>query len=129
VLIRDDFDFIIVVVSDTLQDILQNNESKQEYMYDKIETELRGVQQSLHSSHTVSTAPPPSEKPKLGDEPTQIHIIYDATKDCLRHAQEEKEWATVALKQAQEAVIEKHSIAQQEKAALQSKFEEEKAQI
>jgi hypothetical protein len=35
----------------------------------------------------------------------------------------------VALKQAQEAVIEKHRIVQQEKATLQSKFEEEKAQI
>jgi hypothetical protein len=51
------------------------------------------------------------------------------TEAHLRHAQEEKEQAMVALKQAQEAVIEQRRIAQQEKASLQSKFEEEKAQI
>jgi hypothetical protein len=33
----------------------------------------------------------------------------------------------MALKQAQEEVIEKHRAAQQEKDALQAKFEEEKA--
>jgi hypothetical protein len=35
----------------------------------------------------------------------------------------------VALKKAQEEVIEQRKVAQQEKAALQAKFEEEKAQI
>jgi hypothetical protein len=75
VLMLDDFDFIIAVVSDASQDILQNNEAKQEAMYDRIETELRGVQQALHSSHAVSTAPLPSEEPELGDEPAQLHRI------------------------------------------------------
>jgi hypothetical protein len=70
-------------------------------MYEKIEIELRGVQQALHSSHTVSTMPPPSEEPELGDEPAQVHRIVDVTKASLRLAQEEKEHATVALKKAQ----------------------------
>jgi hypothetical protein len=42
-LMVDDFDFIIVVVSDVSEDILLRNESKQEKMYDSIEAELRGV--------------------------------------------------------------------------------------
>jgi hypothetical protein len=44
VLTVDDFDFIIAVVADASQDILQKHESKQEEMYDKVEVELKGVQ-------------------------------------------------------------------------------------
>jgi chromosome segregation ATPase len=116
-------------VSDASQDLLQNTEAKQAAMYDRIETELRGVQQALHSSRAVSTVPPPSEEPELGDEPTQLRRIVDATEARLRRAQEEKEQATVALKQAQEEVVEQCRVAQQEKDDLQTKFEEEKAQI
>jgi hypothetical protein len=36
-------------------------------MYDRIEVELKGVQQALQSSCVVSTAPLPSEEPELGD--------------------------------------------------------------
>jgi hypothetical protein len=54
----DDFDFIIAAVSDASKDILQKTEAKQEAMYDRIETELRGVQQALHSSPcSVQCAP------------------------------------------------------------------------
>jgi hypothetical protein len=41
-------------------------------MYDKIETELKGVQQALYLSRTVSTTPSSSEVVELGDEPTQL---------------------------------------------------------
>jgi hypothetical protein len=75
----DDFDFLIVVISNDSQDIMQNTEAKKATMYEKIETELRGVQQALHSSHAVSIVPPPSEEPKLGDEPAQLRRIVDAT--------------------------------------------------
>jgi hypothetical protein len=77
----------------------------------------------------VSTVPPPSEELELGDEPTQLHIIVDVTEAHLRHAEEEKEHATMALKKAQEEVIEQHRVAQQEKDDLQTKFKEERAQI
>jgi hypothetical protein len=40
----DDFDFIIVAISDASQDILQNNKAKKESLYDGIVKELRGVQ-------------------------------------------------------------------------------------
>jgi hypothetical protein len=98
-------------------------------VYERIEVELRGVQQSLHSSCVVSTAPPPSEEKELGEEPAQLRRIADATEAHFRCVQEEKEQATVALKQAQEEVIEQCRVAQQEKDDLQIKFEEDKAQI
>jgi hypothetical protein len=43
--------------------------------------------------------------------------------------QEEKEQTTVALKQAQEEVIEQRQVGQQEKNNLQEKFTEDRAQI
>jgi hypothetical protein len=58
----------------------------------------------------------------LGDDLAQIHRIADATEDNLHCVQEEKEQATVALKHAQEEVIEKHRVAQKEKDDLQIKF-------
>jgi hypothetical protein len=80
-------------------------------MYDRIETELRGVQQALHSSRAMSTVPPSSKEQELGDEPSQLRRLADATKVHLHRAQEEKEKATVALKQAEEAMIEQRRIA------------------
>jgi hypothetical protein len=43
-LIVDDIDLIIVIVSDTSKDILQQSESKQETIFDRIEVELKEVQ-------------------------------------------------------------------------------------
>jgi hypothetical protein len=72
------------------KDILQCNEEKQETMYDRIATELKGVQQSLYSSHAVSTVPPSSEGEELGDEPAQLCRLVDSTEAHLHHVQEEK---------------------------------------
>jgi hypothetical protein len=44
--------------------------------------------------------PPTSDEIELGDEPTQLHKIADATEVRLRRVQEEKEQATTTLKQA-----------------------------
>ena len=66
---------------------MKNTEAKRETMHEKIETELRGVQQALQSSRAISTSPPPLEEPKLGDEPVQLRRIDDATEACLRRAQ------------------------------------------
>jgi hypothetical protein len=106
VLTVDDFDFIIVAVSDASEDIFQRTEAKKVAMHDRIEAEVRGVKQALHSTHAVSTARPPPEEPELGYELAQLHRIVDATKAHLLHVQEEKEQAIVALKQAQEEIIE-----------------------
>jgi hypothetical protein len=87
----DDIDIIIVVVSDTVEDILQCNEAKQETMYDRIEAELKGVQQALYLNRTMSTMPLSAGDAKVGDEPAQLCILVDSTKDHLRQVQEEKE--------------------------------------
>jgi hypothetical protein len=91
VLTLDDFEFIIAVILDVSQDILYNNEAKQAAMYEKIDTELRGVQEALHSIRAVSIMPPPSEEPELGDESAQLCRIVDVTEAHLHRAQEEKE--------------------------------------
>jgi hypothetical protein len=80
---------------------MQNIEAKHTTMYEKIEIELRGVQHTLQSNHAIFIVPLPSEEPELGDEPTQLCRIVDATKSHLRRAKEEKEHAMVALKHAQ----------------------------
>jgi hypothetical protein len=43
VLMVDDIDLIIAVVSDTSEEILQKNEAKRETMYDRIEAKLKVV--------------------------------------------------------------------------------------
>ena len=43
-------------------------------MYDRIETELWGVEQTLQPNHAVSTI---SGEPEWGDDPTQIHHLDD----------------------------------------------------
>jgi hypothetical protein len=93
-------DFIITDVLDTSEDILQCSEAKQETVYERIEAELKGVQQALYSSRVVSTAPPSSKGTELRDEPAQLCRIAYVTEACLRRVQEEKEQATGALKQA-----------------------------
>jgi hypothetical protein len=57
VLTVDDVDLIITVVEYTLEDMLQRHEAKKETLYEKIEEELKDIQQAIHSSHTVPTAP------------------------------------------------------------------------
>ena len=95
----DDIDLIITVVSDTSEDIFQQNEAKQETMYDRIEKELKGVQQALYSSHVVSTASLSSGGTKVGDEPTQLWRLSDVTKAHLHRVQEEKEGRGAGNKQ------------------------------
>jgi chromosome segregation ATPase len=98
-------------------------------MYDRIEVELKGVQQALYSSCTVSTASLSSEGIEVGDEPTQLRRLADATEAHLHQVQEEKEQATKALKQAKEEALEKCRVVQQEKDDLRAKFEEDREQI
>jgi hypothetical protein len=79
VLTVDNVDLIIIVVEDASKDILNRHEAKQETMYERIEKELKNIQQAIHSSCTVPTAPPSSKIAKLGDEPTQLRRLVDET--------------------------------------------------
>jgi hypothetical protein len=72
VLTVDDVDLIITVIEDTSEDILKRHGAKQELMYDRIEKELKDIQQAIHSSRAVPTAPSSMENVELGDEPTQL---------------------------------------------------------
>jgi hypothetical protein len=60
-------------------------------MYERIESELKGVQQALYLICAMSIAPSSSETVELGDEPTQIQRIEYATKALLPRLEEEKE--------------------------------------
>jgi hypothetical protein len=79
VLTVDDVDLIIVVMEKASEDILQRHGAKQETLYERIEKELKNIQQAIHSSHTVPIAPYLLKSAKLGDEPTQLRILADAT--------------------------------------------------
>jgi hypothetical protein len=57
----DDIQLIITTVEYASEDILQRHEAKQETMYDKIEKELKDIQQAIQSSRTVSTVPSSTE--------------------------------------------------------------------
>jgi hypothetical protein len=72
VLTVDDIDLIITAIEDASEDILQRQGEKQESMYDRIEKELKDIQQAIHSSRAVPTAPSSTESVELGDEPTQL---------------------------------------------------------
>jgi hypothetical protein len=59
-------------------------------MYERIEEEMKGVQQALHSIHTMYIFPPSSEGIELGDKPAQLCRIEYMTEAHLHHVQEEK---------------------------------------
>jgi hypothetical protein len=50
VLIVDDVDLIIATMEDASEDILQRHGVKQEMLYERIEKELKEIQQAIHSS-------------------------------------------------------------------------------
>jgi len=98
-------------------------------MYDRIEAELKGVQQALYLNRAMSIVPLSVGDAEVGVEPAQLCILADSTKDHLRRVQEEKEQPIEALKQEKEEALEQRRIAQQEKDDLQAKFVEDRAQI
>jgi len=56
-------------MNEAIEEITRKQEAKQETMYNRIEIELQGVQQALHSSRTAPTAPLSLGTLELGDEP------------------------------------------------------------
>jgi hypothetical protein len=82
-LTSDDFEFLIAVLQDASLEIAEKQEEKQEELYDRIETDLPGVQQALHSSCVVYTT---LREPELVDEPSQLHLLVDTVEARLRQA-------------------------------------------
>jgi len=94
VLTSDDFNFIIESLNDASMEIAEKQEAKKEEMYNRIEVDLWGVQQALHSNRSVSTLPLSLGTPELGDEPAQLHRFIDIVEAHLQWAQEETSQAT-----------------------------------
>jgi len=94
----DDVDLIITVIEDSLEDILQGHEEKQETMSEIIEKEMKDIQQAIRSSRIVSTALSSLKIAELGDEPTQLQRLANEIETQLCWVQEEKEQATQAFK-------------------------------
>jgi hypothetical protein len=84
-------------------------------MLDRIEAELKGVQQALYSSRAVSTTPLSVGDIEVGDKPAHLCILTDSAEARLCHVQDKKEQATEALRQEKEEAIEKCWVAQQKK--------------
>jgi hypothetical protein len=82
----DDFIFLIAAMNESIEEIIEKQEAKQETMYNKIEIELQGVQQALQSSHTVSSIPLPKGTTEEGNEPVQLHNIANTVEVCLLKA-------------------------------------------
>jgi DNA transposition AAA+ family ATPase len=76
-------------VNDASHELLDKHEVNQEYMYNRIKVELKGVQQTLQSSRIVSTAPLIAGTLELRDEPAQLHQNTDKIEARLRRSQEE----------------------------------------
>jgi hypothetical protein len=125
----DDIQLIITTVEDASEDILQRHGAKQETLFERIEKEMKDIQQALQSSCAVSTVPSSAENIELGDEPTQLHILADATETRFHRVKEEKEKEKEALRQEKEDALEKLQVVQQEKDNLRVKFKEDKEKI
>jgi hypothetical protein len=72
----------------------------------------------------------------LGDEPTQLRRLADATEAWLHRVQKEKKQATEALKQEKEEVLERMGVVQsfvttyeKEKDEIKAMFEEDNEKI
>jgi hypothetical protein len=123
-------------MEDASEDILQRYGAKQEELYGRVEKELKEIQQAIQLIHAVPTAPSSSQIAELGDEPTQLRRLADATEARLQKVQEEKEKATEALKQEKEEVLEKLRVArycvtayENEKEEFWAMLQEDKAKL
>jgi hypothetical protein len=66
-------------------------------MFDRIEAEHKGVQQTLYLICAVSTVLFSAGDIEVGDEPSQLCILADSTEDHLRRVKKEKDKAIEAL--------------------------------
>jgi hypothetical protein len=71
----------------------------------------------------------PEGTPEVGDNSVQLRRISDLVEVCHWKAEEVTVQATQALKNAQEEIIEHRQAAQQEKDAIQEKFDKECTKI
>jgi hypothetical protein len=112
-------------MNEDIEEIKEKQVAKHEAMYNRIEIEIQGLKQALQSSREASTVPLPEGTTKAGDELVQLHRIADTVEVHLQKEEEATTKATQALKK----IIEKHQAAQQEKEAIQAKFDKDREKI
>jgi hypothetical protein len=134
-LTKDDICLVRGAMEDTSEDMLQRYGEKQEDLYGRIETELKEVQQVVRLVRAVPTvpfAPSLSHTAELGDEPTQLRRLEDATKARFQRSQEEKEKDIEALKKEKDEVLVQLRAAQDSVISRESEkaeLQEEKSQL
>jgi hypothetical protein len=69
-LIEDDISLVHVAMEDAFEDILQRYGGKQEELYERVEKEMKEIQQAVQMSCAVPTAPSSSQVAELGDDPS-----------------------------------------------------------
>jgi hypothetical protein len=81
-----DYDIGLVrgAMEDASKDLLQIYGEKQEELYEKVEKELKEIQRAIQSVHTVPIVPFSLEIAGLGDEPTPLRRLTDATETCIQ---------------------------------------------
>jgi hypothetical protein len=66
-------------MEDASEDLLQRYGMKQEELYVRVEKELKEIQRSIQLSRVVPIVPSSSKTVELGDEPTQLQKLANAT--------------------------------------------------
>jgi hypothetical protein len=85
----DIFDFLIVALNDVSLELMENQEAKQDELFNRIMGKFKETQQALQSSQEVSTASLTMEISGTDDEPTQLRQITEKFEDHLRRYQED----------------------------------------
>jgi hypothetical protein len=82
-LTEDDIILVHEAMEDASKDILQRYGAKQDELYGRIEKVLKELQQDICLVRAVPIAPSSPQITELGDEPTQLRILIDATEAQL----------------------------------------------
>jgi hypothetical protein len=77
-LTEDDISLVCEAIENAFEEILQRYEYKQEELYERIEKELKELQQAVRLARAVPTVPSSSQTIELGDESTQLRRLADA---------------------------------------------------
>jgi hypothetical protein len=76
---EDDISLVCKAMEDASEDILQRYGVKKEDLYGSIKKELKEIQQAICLFCAIPTTPSSSKIAELGDEPTQLRRLVDAT--------------------------------------------------
>jgi hypothetical protein len=89
-LMEDDISLVCGAMEDASEDILHRYGEKKDELYGKIEREMKNVHQFIRLARAVPTAPSSSQTTELGDEPTQLRRLVDATEARLQRVRKRR---------------------------------------